>query len=66
MTGELIMSVTYGIDVQPSNDPYIDLAERALHSLVAAVVPGAFLVDSIPLRTSCSSSHCYLFSDVVS
>lgn len=48
MAGENILSITYGIDVQPANDPYINLAEKAVFSLVTAAVPGAFLVDSIP------------------
>ncbi|KAJ7917029.1 cytochrome P450 [Mycena leptocephala] len=49
MAGEIIMSVAYGIDVKPANDPYITQADAALHSLVNAAVPGRFLVDSIPL-----------------
>ncbi|KAJ7855065.1 cytochrome P450 [Mycena leptocephala] len=49
MAGEIIMSVAYGIDVKPANDPYITQADAALHSLVNALIPGRFLVDSIPL-----------------
>ncbi|KAJ7873153.1 cytochrome P450 [Mycena leptocephala] len=49
MAGEIIMSVAYGIDVEPANDPYVTLADAALHSLGNASVPGRFLVDSIPL-----------------
>ncbi|KAJ7147791.1 cytochrome P450 [Mycena crocata] len=45
----LIMSVTYGIDVLPSNDPYIEIAKTAMHALTVAGVPGAFLVDTFPL-----------------
>lgn len=41
--------MAYGIDVLPSNDPYINLAERALEGMAAAVRPGAFLVETIPL-----------------
>ncbi|KAJ7851374.1 cytochrome P450 [Mycena leptocephala] len=44
MAGEIIMSVAYGIDVQPANDPYVTLAEAAVHSLANAIVPGRFLV----------------------
>ncbi|KAJ7688010.1 cytochrome P450 [Mycena rosella] len=49
MAGEIIMSVTYGIDVLPKNDPYVALAEHALHSLTDAGSPGRFLVNFIPI-----------------
>ncbi|KAJ6622291.1 cytochrome P450 [Mycena sp. CBHHK59/15] len=49
MAGEVIMSVAYGIDVLPSNDPYIALAKEAVRSLSIASVPGRFLVDSLPI-----------------
>ncbi|KAJ7146857.1 cytochrome P450 [Mycena epipterygia] len=49
MAGEIIMSVAYGIDVLPVNDPYITLAEQAVVAGAQAGVPGRFLVDSIPL-----------------
>ncbi|KAJ7498204.1 cytochrome P450 [Mycena galericulata] len=48
LAGEIIMSVAYGIKVQPQNDPFIALSKAALHSLVIASVPGKFLVDVIP------------------
>ncbi|KAG5350454.1 hypothetical protein C0989_010974, partial [Termitomyces sp. Mn162] len=43
------MSVTYGIDVLPENDPYIAIAETAMHGMSEATIPGRFLVDFIPL-----------------
>ncbi|CAA7268859.1 unnamed protein product [Cyclocybe aegerita] len=49
MAGETIMSITYGLDVQPENDPYIEIAEKGVQILMQAGVPGAFLVDGIPL-----------------
>ncbi|KAJ6524368.1 cytochrome P450 [Mycena capillaripes] len=49
MAGELIMSVTYGIDVRSSDDPYIRLAEEAVHTTVVAAVPGAYLVNTFPI-----------------
>ncbi|KAJ7138219.1 cytochrome P450 [Mycena epipterygia] len=48
MAGEIIISVAYGIDVLPINDPYTDVAEQA-NAGVQAAIPGRFLVDSIPL-----------------
>ncbi|KAG6908818.1 hypothetical protein DXG01_003171 [Tephrocybe rancida] len=49
MAGETIMAIAYGLKVQPKNDPYIATAAQGVHPLVAAAVPGAFLVDSIPI-----------------
>jgi hypothetical protein len=46
MAGEVIISVTYGIDVQPIDDPYVALAEEAIKSLSNARVPGRFIVVS--------------------
>jgi hypothetical protein len=47
--GSLTLSITYGINVRPYNDPYIKIAEEAVAALVELVVPGAFLVDVIPI-----------------
>ncbi|KAJ7495387.1 cytochrome P450 [Mycena latifolia] len=48
MAGEVIMAVTYGIRALPSNDPYITLAQEAVHSEALATVPGRFLVNTFP------------------
>ncbi|KAJ7265039.1 cytochrome P450 [Mycena rebaudengoi] len=37
MAGEIIMSMAYGIDVLPSDDPYVVLANKGVHSLVVAL-----------------------------
>lgn len=44
MAGEVIVSVAYGIDVQPVDDPYVALGEKASESISIASVPGRFLV----------------------
>ncbi|KAJ3486355.1 hypothetical protein NLJ89_g11818 [Agrocybe chaxingu] len=49
MAGETIMSVAYGLEVKSKDDPYIKTAEKGVHPLVAAGVPGAFLVDTLPI-----------------
>ncbi|KAJ7184917.1 cytochrome P450 [Mycena filopes] len=49
MAGEVIMALTYGIEVLPVNDPYISLAQETVHAGAAATVPGQFWVDFIPL-----------------
>jgi hypothetical protein len=48
MAGETIISIAYGVDVQQKDDPYVATAEKGVHPLVAAGVPGAFLVDTFP------------------
>ena len=48
MAGETIMSIAYGLEVQPDDDPYIKTAEQGVRPLVVAAVPGAFLVDVLP------------------
>ncbi|KAF8219321.1 cytochrome P450 [Tricholoma matsutake] len=48
MAGETIISIAYGVDVLPKDDPYIATAEEGVHTLLLAAVPGAFLVDTLP------------------
>ncbi|KAJ7128472.1 cytochrome P450 [Mycena epipterygia] len=47
--GEIIMRVAYGLEIRPSNDPYVALAKQAAHGFSVAHIPGRFLVDSIPI-----------------
>ncbi|KAJ6452467.1 cytochrome P450 [Mycena sanguinolenta] len=46
---DIIMAIAYGIEVLPSNDPYVKLAHEAVYTLSAAGVPGKYLVDSLPI-----------------
>ncbi|KAJ6559579.1 cytochrome P450 [Mycena capillaripes] len=50
-TGGLIMSIAYGINVLPINDPYLKLVQESMHGLTVASVPGKYLVasDAIPI-----------------
>ena len=41
--------MTYSINVRPFNDPYIKTAEEAMEAATELVIPGAFLVDIIPI-----------------
>lgn len=50
------MSVTYGIEVVPYNDPYITLARDAMHGVAIASIPGTFLVVSPTVLSKTSSS----------
>ncbi|KAJ7252521.1 cytochrome P450 [Mycena rebaudengoi] len=49
MNGALIMSIAYGIDTLPSNDPYMETAEATIDALAQTAVPGRYLVDMIPV-----------------
>lgn len=49
LAGETIISYTYGLDTQGENDPYLKLSEEGVRAFSSAAVPGAFLVDSIPI-----------------
>ena len=41
--------MTYSINVRPYNDPYIKIAEETVNSAAEFLIPGAFLVDIIPV-----------------
>ena len=41
--------MTYSINVQPYSDPYIKIAEEAVGANAELLIPGAFLVDIIPI-----------------
>lgn len=43
------MRVGYGIDVQPEDDPYIEIGERAVEAVSATAGAGMYLVDLIPI-----------------
>ena len=41
--------MTYGIHIQPYDDPYIKVVEEAVAANAELLIPGAFLVDIIPI-----------------
>ena len=41
--------MTYSIHIHPYNDPYIKITEDAMEAIAELLVPGAFLVDIIPI-----------------
>ena len=49
LVGSTVLSMTYSIKVHPYNDPYVKFAEEALGATAEYMIPGAFLVDSIPI-----------------
>ena len=52
VTGGLIMDITYSLDIKSHEDPFLQAAERAMECVERAMVPGASLVDTFPIRSS--------------
>ncbi|KAG1780027.1 cytochrome P450 [Suillus placidus] len=46
--GAVILRISHGYEVKESNDPFIDLANRAITNVSEATAPGAFMVDILP------------------
>ena len=49
LVGSTIISTTYSINVRPYNDPYINTVEEAMGVFAELLIPGAFLVDIVPI-----------------
>lgn len=49
VTGRVLIHSAYGVDVKERADPIIVAAERGLEASIAAMNPGQFLVDIIPI-----------------
>ncbi|KIJ34399.1 hypothetical protein M422DRAFT_263541 [Sphaerobolus stellatus SS14] len=47
--GSVIMQITYGICPKSKEDPYLEVAERLVLAIIEACVPGAFLVEVLPI-----------------
>ncbi|KIK55628.1 hypothetical protein GYMLUDRAFT_47600 [Collybiopsis luxurians FD-317 M1] len=47
-SGSIILKLSYGIEVQEENDPFVALIEQANDNFSLATKPGAFLVDVFP------------------
>ncbi|KAF8840877.1 cytochrome P450 [Paxillus ammoniavirescens] len=46
--GAIILKVTYGYTVQADEDPFVELADRAMANVSLVANPAAYLVDLIP------------------
>lgn len=44
----MIVEVSYGLEVLPQNDPFIESAENGIATVNIAGQPGTFLVDMVP------------------
>ena len=60
------MSITYGIDVKSDDDQFLSASIDAGHALVTALVPGKFLVDTIPMRAClCTRAVVYMAKTLI-
>jgi hypothetical protein len=50
MQGELMLSMTYGYEVQGYNDKKVDAAKKMVEIQSATALPGALLVNELPFR----------------
>ncbi|KAH9038276.1 cytochrome P450 [Lactarius hengduanensis] len=48
MAGQVILSIAYGIDVLPENDPYVADAENLLRAAVTSTTKEAMLLNFVP------------------
>jgi hypothetical protein len=55
------METVYGISIAEEGDPYVKMAEEAVKIFEVAGLPGAFLVDTIPI-CMCATSSSYACS----
>ena len=53
MAGQVILSIAYGIDVLPENDPYVAGAETLVDALATGSTKEATLLDAMPWCTCC-------------
>ena len=51
VTGALIMEITYGLDIDSHEDKFLQAAEHAAEYIEIIMAPGAFLVDTFPIRS---------------
>lgn len=49
MAGAVILQITYGYKVQTDNDPMVRVVDNAMDQFSELVVPGAYLVDTLPI-----------------
>jgi len=49
LVGSTTLSMTYGINIRPYDDPLIAIAEEAVEGAAELVIGGPFLVDILPI-----------------
>ncbi|KAF5315299.1 hypothetical protein D9619_007187 [Psilocybe cf. subviscida] len=48
VTAAIVMSITYGYDIEPKEDYFVNISEAAQSRLTLALIPGASLLNIIP------------------
>ena len=56
MAAHVILSISYGIDVLPENDPYMANAEKLVEALAIGTTKEATLLDTMPWCICCPIS----------
>ena len=46
--GAIILRISHGYEVKEHQDPFVDLADRAVEQFSTSTAPGAFMVDVMP------------------
>ncbi|KAK7037967.1 cytochrome P450 [Favolaschia claudopus] len=49
ITGAIALRITYGYTVRDETDPMLDLVNKVMDDFSQAIIPGAFLVDLLPI-----------------
>lgn len=57
MAATVILSVAYGLEIQPRDDPLVKLNDEALNSVLDAARPGKYLVVSLMHCCLCSQTY---------
>ena len=50
LAGYLSLSIAYGVNIKSENDEFYSSSNRTMHNFGQALTPGAFLVDTFPIR----------------
>jgi len=53
------MEMTYGMDIKSHEDKFLQAAERLVELVGETLEPGAFLVDTFPIRSSPNSESSW-------
>ena len=61
MAGRTILEIAYGIEVQPRNDPYINIVEKAVEAMTFGNTQRARVFDTFLICTASFYFICGLF-----
>jgi hypothetical protein len=59
---DIILGIAYGYDIEPADDPFVELAERMVQTVGQGIRPGRYKVNVFPW---CESSLELSFSQVM-